>query len=93
MKRSASKSYLGLGAECLDCVTKGSRQKASRQKAATCATKYPRLNSCDIRPPRQKAAEKNMKKVKIYQQVFDDFFQLYMGIVSCIGILAWNPLR
>jgi len=41
---------------------KASRHKAARQKAATGATKSPRLISCDIRPPRQKAAEKYEKR-------------------------------
>ena len=64
-----------------------SRQKASRQKAATGATKSPRLISCDIRP-----SDKYEKGGNIPTS-FDNFFSFYLGIASCVCILAWNPLR
>ena len=72
----------------VDCATKGLTPNG--------------LNGCDKIPPtylvRHKAAatkgrRKKYEKGEIYQQVSDDFFSFYMGIASCIRILAWNPLR
>jgi len=56
---------------------KASRQKAASHNAAKC-DKIPRLISCDIRPPRQKAAEKNEKGENIPTS-FRLFFQLLHG--------------